>query len=81
VNHSIELLASNKQHSSRDVRPVYSIVKDTVRLVDLNTKKVEYFTLFTVEPLQVSAEIKLVENLMYFCHLRLVLLSPGPLKM
>lgn len=78
MNHFSELLAPNIQHSNRHVRPVDSVVKYTVRLVDLNTKKsrIHYLLLSHIRLVQ-----KIVENLMYFCHLRLVLLSPGPLKM
>lgn len=78
-SHSCELLASNIQHSNRSVRPVYSVVKFTVRLVDLHThKKRRILCLLSGHIRSVQ---KIFENLMYFCHLHLVLPSPGPIKM
>lgn len=78
-NHSSELLASKIQPSNRHVRPVYSVVKYTVRLVDLKKNKKRRILYLLSSHIRLVQ--KIVENLMYYCPLRLVLPSPGPIKM
>lgn len=78
-NHSSELLASKIQPSNRHVRPVYSVVKYTVRLVDLKKKKKRRILYLLSSHIRLVQ--KIVANLMYYCPLRLVLSSPGPIKM